>query len=47
MLIGGKMAEQVREHNPLSYPVELPVDVVAASAFAEDAESTVAAVVHR
>ena len=31
VLIGGKMAEQVREHNPLSFPVELPVDVVAAS----------------
>jgi phosphoglycerate kinase len=44
VLIGGKMAEQVREQNPLSYPVELPADVVAASAFAEDAESTTAAV---
>ena len=44
VLIGGKMAEQVREDNPLSYPVELPVDVVAASAFAEDAESKVATV---
>ena len=42
VLIGGKMAEQVREDNPLPYPVELPVDVVAASAFAEDAESKVA-----
>ena len=31
VLIGGKMAEQVREHNPLSFPVELPIDVVAAS----------------
>ena len=30
VLIGGKMAEQVRDHNPLSFPVELPVDVVAA-----------------
>ena len=44
VLIGGKMAEQVREHNPLSFPVELPVDVVAASAFAEDAERRVATV---
>ena len=44
VLIGGKMAEQVREHNPLSFPVELPVDVVAASAFAEDAEARVATV---
>ena len=39
VLIGGKMAEQVREHNPLSFPVELPVDVVAAAEFAEDAEA--------
>ena len=31
VLIGGKMAEQVREQNPLSFPVELPIDVVAAS----------------
>ena len=41
MLIGGKMAEQLREENPLEAPVRLPVDVVAASAFAEDAESRV------
>jgi len=41
VLIGGKMAEQIREHNPLSFPVELPVDVVGAAAFAEDAESGV------
>ncbi len=44
VLIGGKMAEQLREHNPLSYPVELPTDVLAASAFAEDAESHPASV---
>ena len=44
VLVGGKMAEQLREHNPLSFPVELPVDVVAASAFAEDAEARVATV---
>jgi len=44
VLIGGKMAEQVREHNPLSFSVELPVDVVAASAFAEDAEAEVVTV---
>ena len=44
VLIGGKMAEQVREHNPLSFPVELPVDVVAASAFEEHAEAAVATV---
>ena len=44
VLVGGKMAEQLREHNPLSFPVELPVDVVAASAFADDAEARVATV---
>jgi phosphoglycerate kinase len=41
VLVGGKMAEQVRADNPLSFPVELPVDVVGASAFAEEAESGV------
>ena len=41
VLIGGKMAEQLREHNPLEFPVSLPTDVVAASAFEEDAESKV------
>lgn len=41
VLIGGKMAEQVRVDNPLSFPVELPVDVVGAAVFAEDAESRV------
>jgi phosphoglycerate kinase len=41
VVIGGKMAEQLREANPLSFPVELPVDVVAASAFAADAEARV------
>ena len=44
VLIGGKMAEQVRVENPLSFPVELPSDVVAASAFAADAEHRVAPV---
>ncbi len=44
VLIGGKMAEQVREHNPLSFPVELPTDVVAASEFDEEAELRVATV---
>jgi phosphoglycerate kinase len=44
VLIGGKMAEQLREHNPLPFPVDLPVDVVAASAFAEDAEACIATV---
>jgi phosphoglycerate kinase len=41
VLIGGKMAEQLRESNPLSSPVELPVDVVAAAAFEADAESRI------
>jgi phosphoglycerate kinase len=44
VLVGGKMAEEIRDENPLSYPVELPVDVVAANAFAENAEAQVAAV---
>ncbi len=39
VIVGGKMAEELREHNPLSFPVVLPTDVVAASAFAEDAET--------
>jgi phosphoglycerate kinase len=43
MLIGGKMAEQLREHNPLEAPVRLPEDVVAAAAFEEGAESRVVA----
>jgi phosphoglycerate kinase len=41
VLVGGKMAEQVRAENPLSFEVELPVDVVGAAAFAEDAEAGV------
>jgi phosphoglycerate kinase len=41
VLIGGKMAEQLREENPLPFDVVLPVDVVAAAEFAEDAESKV------
>jgi len=41
MLIGGKMAEQLRVENPLEAPVRLPVDVVAAAELAEDAESKV------
>jgi len=38
VLVGGKMAEQIREHNPLQFDAVLPSDVVAASEFAEDAE---------
>jgi phosphoglycerate kinase len=41
VLMGGKMAEEIRENNPLPFDVVLPVDVVAAEAFAEDAESSV------
>jgi len=39
VLIGGKMAEQIRESNPLGFQAQLPADVVAASEFAEDAET--------
>jgi len=39
VLIGGKMAEELRAHNPLDFGVELPSDVVGAAEFAEDAES--------
>jgi phosphoglycerate kinase len=42
VLIGGKMAEELRDSNPLDFPVELPSDVVAAAAFEQDAESRVA-----
>jgi phosphoglycerate kinase len=41
VLVGGKMAEQIREENPLPFEVVLPVDVVAAKEFAEDAEAQV------
>jgi phosphoglycerate kinase len=41
VLVGGKMAEQIRIDNPLSFDVVLPVDVVAASEFAADAEARV------
>src|SRR6185312_6378750 len=39
VLIGGKMAEQLRVENPLDFDVVLPVDVVGASEFDADAES--------
>jgi len=42
VLVGGKMAEQLREENPLPYDAELPTDVVAASEFKEDAANRVA-----
>jgi 3-phosphoglycerate kinase len=41
VLVGGKMGEQLREENPLGFPVELPHDVVAAAAFEPDAEAKV------
>jgi len=44
VLIGGKMAEQLRVENPLDFDVELPTDVVGAAAFEADAESGVFAV---
>jgi phosphoglycerate kinase len=40
-LIGGKMAEQVRDRNPLEFEVVLPLDVVAAADFDPDAETRV------
>jgi phosphoglycerate kinase len=41
VLVGGKMAEQIRHENPLSFPVVLPTDVVAARVFEEGTESRV------
>ena len=41
VLVGGKMAEEIRESNPLEFEVVIPVDVVAAAAFEADAESKV------
>ena len=41
VLVGGKMAEQLRDDNPLGFRVELPTDVVAAAAFEADAETKV------
>ncbi len=41
VLVGGKMAEQLREENPLEFEVVLPTDVVGASEFAEDADTDV------
>src|SRR5438034_4072333 len=43
VLIGGKMAEELRAQNPLDFEVVLPVDVVAAASFDAHAESTVCA----
>ncbi len=41
VLVGGKMAEELREHNPLEFEVELPVDVMGADEFAADADALV------
>jgi len=41
VLIGGKMAEDVRTVNPFTFEAILPVDVVAATEFAADAETQV------
>ena len=41
VLVGGKMAEQIRIDNPLPFDVVLPVDVVAAREFVADAETKV------
>jgi phosphoglycerate kinase len=42
VLVGGKMAEELRDENPLGFDVVLPTDVVAAAAFEADAETRVA-----
>ena len=41
VIVGGKMAEELRDGATLGFPVELPSDVVAAASFAADAESRV------
>ncbi|MFY9578586.1 MAG: phosphoglycerate kinase [Gaiellaceae bacterium] len=41
VLVGGKMAEELRGENPLAFDVVLPSDVVAASEFAKDADTQV------
>jgi phosphoglycerate kinase len=41
VLVGGKMAEELRADNPLPFDVVLPSDVVAASEFASDAQTQV------
>jgi len=41
VLIGGKMAEEIRVENPLPFDVVLPTDVVAAREFSADAEAQI------
>ena len=43
VLVGGKMAEELRDENPLPYAAVLPSDVVAAAAFEENGETQVTA----
>jgi phosphoglycerate kinase len=43
VLVGGKMAEELRDGSPLGFEVELPVDVVAAAEFTRDAETRLCA----
>ncbi len=43
VLVGGKMAEELRDENPLPYDAVLPTDVVAASEFSADAETQMVA----
>jgi len=42
VIVGGKMAEELRDENPLDFAVELPTDVLAAASFDEHAESRIA-----
>jgi phosphoglycerate kinase len=42
VIVGGKMAEELRDGATLPFPVELPTDVIAAASFDADAESRVA-----
>jgi phosphoglycerate kinase len=44
VLVGGKMAEELRVENPLEFDVELPLDIVAAEAFDANAVAEVVAV---
>lgn len=39
VIVGGKMAEELRDASPLAFEIVLPVDVVAAAAFEPDAEA--------
>jgi phosphoglycerate kinase len=41
VLIGGKMAEELRHGNPLDFDVVLPTDVVAAASFEPDADAEI------